>query len=608
MKRFVAIFFVLMTVASAYAQDFVWDRTMPFTTQNIMNLAASAPATIVVSDKIMIAGIVEVPEWVTLKFQNNGILKIENESSSLYIRGKVDVGSQQIFDLTNRGVLTYDGTSISNITFFQNKVYHPEWWGFIPNEVPTRPDGVSKNSINYLLAKEMMLDIAASGGGELHFSEGVYYIRDFVIDFDNITVSGEGRKTILRFDRLNFGTSTRRGGIFTIQGPTTEKYYNKLIPDGAYQTGNFTFGKLQKTIQNIVVKNLSIEWEEQSALEDPAMNGLTIVNAQNVTIDNVHVDLKGANRAFYIGTLFDGDVTENITIQNSSCVASRTGVLILHGFDSLDSIRRKIILDSIIIQNNEFDVVGLPSIEQVKNGQLNVDYLDRYGSGVLFGGSEFTTTFENRGDTIYRRVGSILIQNNTIKNADFGVLANFSNKDENKGFVHKVTIDNNSFIDFKYIGILSPFTDAVITNNIFKVLQLITLTDSVLDSGKKGYISSAIQIVKAPWEFFKSKHGPENITLQGNKVIGCFERTPPFIIQPNKDATITINNNTFDYDTSCSPPQNDVVITTNRRKFRTKKATVILQNNVRDTSNQSSEKASVLLDVRRKKHITLIEQ
>ncbi|WP_432412267.1 hypothetical protein [Rasiella sp. SM2506] len=608
MKRCVAIFFVFMTVASVFGQDLVWDKVMPFTTQNITNQAGRAPATIVISDKIMIAGIVEVPEWITLKFQNNGRLKIENESSSLYIRGKVSVGPQQIFDLTNRGVLTYDGTSISNITFFQNKVYHPEWWGLIPNEIPTRPDGTSKNSINYLLAKEMMLDIAASGGGELHFSEGVYYIRDFVIDFDNITVSGEGRKTILRFDRSNFETSTRRGGLFTIQGPTTEKYYNKLIPDGAYQTGNFIFNSQQKTIQNIVVKNISIEWDEQSALEDPAMNGLTIVNAQNVIIDNVHVDLKGANRAFYIGTLFDGDITENITIQNSSCVASRTGVLILHGFDSLDTIRRKIILDSIIIKNNDFDVVGLPSIEQVKNGQLNVDYLDRYGSGVLFGGSEFTTTFDNMGDTIYRRIGSILIQNNTIRNADFGVLANFSNKDENKGFVHKVTLNSNSFIDFKYIGILSPFTNAVITNNTFKVIQLTPITDNVLDSGKKGYISSAIHIVKAPWEFFKSKHGPENITLEGNKVIGCFEQNTPFIIQPNRDATITINNNIFDYDSSCSQPQNDIIITTSRRKFRTKNATVVLQNNIHDSSNQSQEPASVLLDVRRKKHITLIEQ
>lgn len=608
MKNFVTFIFMCLAVASVYAQDLVWDITTPFTSQNIIKIVGTAPVTLVISDKITVSGNVEVPEWVILKFQSNGRLKIENENSSLFIRGKVDVGVQQIFDMSNRGVLTYDGTSISNITFFQNKVFYPEWWGIMPNIIPTRPDGVSKNSMHYLLAKEMMLDIAASGGGELHFSEGVYYIRDVVIDFDNITVSGEGRKTILRFDRSNFGTSTRRGGIFTIQGPTTEKYYNKLIPEGAYQTGNFTFNTQQKTIQNVLVKNLSIEWNEQSALEDPAMNGLTIVNAQNVTIDNVHVDLKGANRAFYIGTLFEGDTTENITIKNSSCVASRTGVLILHGFDNLDAIRNKIILDKVTIKNNNFDVVGLKSVEQVTNGQLNIDYLDRYGSGILFGGSEFTKTFENRGDTVYRRVGSVLIEGNKIQNADFGVLAHFSNSDENKGYDHKITINNNDFLSFKYVGILSPFTNATITNNNFIVTQLVPITEAVLDSKKKGYIASAIHIAKAPWEYFKSNHGPEKIIIQGNIVKGCFQLNAPFVIQPNRDATISISENTFDYDSSCTAPQNDVIITTNRRKFKTKNATIILQNNVRDSSNQTREKASVLLDVRRKKHITLIEQ
>ncbi|MAM28025.1 MAG: hypothetical protein CMC13_03300 [Flavobacteriaceae bacterium] len=590
------------------SQELIWDSEQAFTTQNIQSKQTSGIDTIVVASSILVRGKVDVPKMITLKFTQNGRLKIENEKSSITVNGTIEASKNQIFDHSNSGVLTYDGSSVSNVKLLGTKIFYPEWWGFIPNVVPSNTTNPEKsNTRHFTVGKEMMLDVAASGGGEIHFSEGVYYIRDLIIDFDNVIVSGEGRKTILRTDRKNFETSTRRGALFSIQGPTTEKLYHKLFPEGKYQTGNFTFDNVQKTIENITIRDLTIEWNDISALEDPAMNGLTIINARNVLIDNVHVDLKGANRAFYIGAYFDGDVTENITIQNSSCVASRTGVFILHGFDQLDVIRRKLVLDNIEIQNNDFDVVGLETMEFVNNEQLNVEWLDRYGSGVFLGGSEFTSTFEVKGTTIFRKLGRILIDGNRIKNADFGVRADFGNKHENKGYDHEVIIRNNHFIDFTHVGVLAPFTTTFIIDNIFDVEQLLPVRKDVFEAEKKGYFATAIHIAKAPWEFFKSRHGPDNVVIQGNTFNGCYQQYVPVVMQPNNDAILDVRNNTFNYDTSCSVPTNDIVIATSRRKFRTKRATVRLSNNLRDSSNQSSTDASVQLDVRREKHITLID-
>lgn len=606
MKKFVVALFLCITVASAYAQDIVWDKGMPFTTQNIANIAGTVPVTIIISDKIEVIGNVEVAPNVTLKFTDRGRLRITNENSFLIIKGMLDAKQQHIFDVSAKGVLTYDAKSISNITIFANKRFYPEWWGFFPNVIPEPTGSNTTNALHYTLCKEIMLDISASGGGDLHFSDGVYYLRDIVIDADNITVSGNGIQSVLRFDRKNFKYSTRRGGIFTIQGPTTEKYYNKNFPEGKYQTGNFLFDKEHKTIENIVVKDLVIEWDPIAAEEDPAMNGLSIVNAINVTIDNVHVNLFGANRAFYIGTLFDEDVTENITIKNSSCEQSRTGVFILHGFDE-KKLRRKLVLDNINIESNNFKLVRPPKLN-IQNQQLYVEYIDKYSSGIYFAGSEFTSSFIEDGMLVNRTLGTFTIKNNIIENADFGIRSWFGNKDEFKGYKHNITIEGNTFLNFVFTGIFSPFSNATILNNTFIINQLVPIPTYFSSENEEGFLAAAIHIAKAPWPDFRSKHGPDNVVVKGNTIRGCFINTIPIIVQPNKDATIKIVDNNISYDSSCVKPQNDVVVTTSRRKFKTKKATIIFQNNTEDTSNQSKQPASLFLDVRREKHITLIEQ
>lgn len=606
MKKFLAFLFFCSVITSAGAQDIVWDKATPFTTQNIIKTSGIAPVVVLIIDIVEVKGIVEVASNITLKFSDKGRLRIANEQSFLIIKGNIDAKQQQIFDLSAKGVLSYDAASISNITFFATKKYYPEWWGLFPDIIPEPLGTNSTNALHYTLCKEIMLDVSASGGGDLHFSDGIYYIRDIVIDASNITVSGNSRKTILRFDRKNFKYSTRRGGIFTIQGPNNEKYYNKTIPEGSYQMGNFLFDKEHKTIKNIVVKNITIEWDKTAVEEDPAMNGLSIVNAKNVTIDNVHVNLFGANRAFYIGTLFDNDVTEDITIKNSSCEQSRTGVFILHGFDE-KKLRRKLVLDKINIESNNFKLVRPPNFN-IQNQQLYVEYLDMYSSGIYFAGSEFTSSFIENGITVDRTIGGFSIKNNTIENADFGIRSWFGNKDEFKEYIHKINIEGNTFLNFTFTGVFCPFSNATIIDNTFIVNELLPIPSYFSAENEEGFLATAIHIAKAPWRVFGSDHGPDNVTIKGNSINGCFINSTPIVVQPNKDATIKILDNIITYDTSCVKPKNDIVVTTSRRKFRTKKATLILQNNVRDTSNQIPEQASLLLDVRRNKHITLIEQ
>lgn len=606
MKYFQTLFFCLVFIANMISQEHRWDTNMVFTTENILKVAGNTPKIIHISQTVLVRDSVIIPQNVTLQFTREGKLRIVNEATRLILNGPINAGIQHIFDVGGHQVTSYRFESVSNIKMSQTNIFYPEWWGIFPEIIPGQNGDTGSNIRHHLFMKEMMLDIAASGGGTLQFSEGAYYIRDIVVDSDNITVLGKGKKTILRHDRDNFGTSTRRGGIFTIQGPTLEKYYSKVFPDGTQLAGNFLYDNKQYPIDNIIVRDLAIEWHPESSREDPTMNGLTVVNTTNVLIDNVHIDLAGANRAFYIGSIFDGDVTENVTIKNSVGINCRTGVFIVHGYDNKEFIRNKMSLGNILIENNTFDLVELPDLN-LKNDHVTIKYIDTYKTGIYFIGNEFTQSFQLDDILIERNMGPVKIINNTFNDADMGVRSWLPGKDERKDYRQNVSIEGNTFNNFRYFGIIVPFKDAVIKNNTFKVKQLAPVPQEFTDANEEAFVASAIHIAKSPWKIFKSKQGPMDILIEDNKIEGCYLGVSPIVLQPNNDGVIKLLNNEINYDSSCTIPQNDIVVTTSRKKFRTKKATIILENNTRDASNQTTEKASILLDVRRKKHITLIE-
>lgn len=587
------------------AQEVTWDKT-PFTSQNLSKLNRGAKTTVRIVNSIEVQGNVVVPKNVTLAFSEKGMLRIKDDKTRLQIAGKIVANRTQIFDLSARGVTSYRYESVSNIEFKTNKVIYPEWYGIMPNVVPGQKGNSSHKSQHHTHLKELMLDLAASGGGEIVFAEGVYYIRDVIIDSDNITVRGQDKKTILRFDRANYKYSTRRGGLFVIQGATLEKFYSKVVPEGMHLSGNYFYDTAQKTIENIVVKDLAIEWNLEATSDDPSMNGLTIMNSRNVTIDNVHVNMFGANRAFYIGSGFDLDVTENITIKNSSCVESRTGLFIIHGYQSKDPLRTHMSLGGIQVENNHFRLVPMAEID-VKNTHVTLKHLDPYSSGIYFIGNEFTKNTKSQGTNLTRSIGTFELKNNIIENADFGVRCWYPGKGDDRDFIHKVLIEGNTFLNFNYIGIFSTFKEVTINDNSFKSKSLSQLPLTIETERQEEFVASAIQIAKAPFKTFKTKLGPENVMISNNTFEGCYLGTTPVVLQPKKNGVIRLVKNAFKYDESCKKPTNDIQITTSNKKYRSKKATIFLKDNHQIKSNASIIPVSIDIDSKRRKHISLIE-
>ncbi|MDX1461433.1 MAG: hypothetical protein R3359_00130 [Marinirhabdus sp.] len=607
MKFFLVLYGVLLTVFTATAQELDWSSNADFNTEKLLEISGQAQM-LTIDAPVLIEGTVQVPENLTLRFTKNGVFRIANEQSFLIINGPIVAGRQQIFDVSANGVTSYRFESASNIQLLSNQRYFPEWWGVFPNVIPGKNGNTLPKASHHQFMKEMMLDIAASNGGELVFDEGVYYIRDLIIDFDNIEIRGQGTSnTTLRFDAENYGFSTRRGTIIMIQGPTLEKFYSKLVPEGIPIAGNFNFTEEQRTIENIIVRDFSLEWEEGAAKADPSMNGIAVMNARNVLIDNVHVDLFGANRAFFLGNAFDGDVTENITVANSSCVNSRTGVFVLSGYAKDEDPRQKLVLDNINILDNHLIVTPMPEVD-VKNEHLVLRYLDQYASGVFFIGNEYTTSFTAPdGRRIERHTGRFLIDGNIIENADFGIRSWYGNADEHKSYVHDVTISNNYFENFQFIGAMAPFKTSKVVNNIFSVNTLSPIPSWVEDDRGEDYQASAIFAAKAPYQKYNSEHGPERVQIDNNIFLGCFENTNPIVVRPKDKATVVLNNNNMVYSNTCKSPTNDIVITTNKINYGSEEATIYMGENQKSSALSPIEDINVKIDAR-KKNITIVSE
>lgn len=605
MKSRVFLVGFILSYGFLSGQSLHWDPNVPFTTVEITAKTQGSYNHLIIDAPVEVQGLVSLPEYLAVSVVGQGNFVIKSAQTRLAILGPLKADRKPIFNLSAPGVTTFGTNSDSNIRLPGTAVFYPEWWGLMPNLRPSQDDSKATNALNYKLTKEIMLDMASSGGGHLSFGEGIYYIRDIVIDSDNITVSGQGRKTVLKFDRWNYKTSTRRGGIFTIQGPTAEKYVVAALKDPVSITGNKVFTK-NRTIENIVVRDLSIEWETLAAVEDPAMNGLTVVNAQNVLIDNVHVNLFGANRAFYVASLFDGDKTQNVTIQNSSCQQSRTGVFILHGFENNEFRRSQKVLDNIKILNNKFDVVPMGRIN-VKNFHLNLAYLDPFSTGVYFAGSEYTESYQNGGIVYEHLVGSFLIEGNEFNNADFGVRSLLPSRKPFKNYIHQVKIADNTFRNYKYTGIYTTFKEIEITGNKFLVDQLVELPEDISTKENKGYKATGITIAKAPWPIFHSYHGPEKATINNNVFSGCFLGARPIDLTMNDRATAYITNNTVMYDSSCQLPNFDLKVNIDRDQFNNKRATIVLENNIETNKNRTKNKPwNIWQNARRKRLIELV--
>lgn len=592
-------------IGSLCGQSLRWDPTVNFTSRQIENMAPNGFNELIIDSPINIDSEVIIPQHLSVKVEGNGVFIISDAASKLIILGELIASRKTIFDLSGKKVISYNTESVSNIRLPATKVFYPEWWGLMPNVQPAQDDTKAPNTINYRLCKEIMLDIAASGGGELSFGKGVYYIRDLIVDSSDISIIGQGSETVLKFDRQNYRISTRRGTILAIQGPTIERYYNRTTDKELPIRGNYEYTSTE-SIANITVKDLTIEWDPISAMQDPAMNGVAVTNAHNVLIENVTVKLYGANRAFYIATLFDQDKTYNVTVRNCKAISSRTGVFILHGFETEGKERNGLLLDSINILNNEFNVTRMPNLN-VKNLHILVRNLDPFATGIYFAGSEYTEPFQNKGITKNNRVGSFLIKGNVINNADFGLRCWFPNRKEFKDYVHSIAIVENKFYNYRFTGIYSTFKSVTIAGNEFVMDQLLPLSTEVQGKANRGYVATSITIAKAPWPIFHSPHGPESVTIKNNVFSGCYVGTFPIQVTMNDGGITYLTDNVINYDTSCDIPDFDVRVITDKDRWNSRRTTLVLDNNKR-SGNQSTIQNEWTFDLkrRRKNHIRLL--
>ena len=528
------------------------------------------PATFLITKPIPTVPDLVLHKNICLKFENYGQLIIDDQNdmgtdlTDLKILGTIDAGRQHIFnvkalnkpnDALGNPVLNED----SDIIFGTQRNFYPEWWGVVSsvdeNDLPSATN-------NYVFSRQMMLDIGYSGGGHIQFAAGLYLIRDLVIDFDNITVSGAGAGiTTLKYDVVNhnysqdssIGVSTRQGGLFIVQGPTV---------NGA--NGNYTYtAENQKQIENIVVRDLSIAFDSLAATVDPLMNGLTIVNAKNVSIDHVNVDLYKANRAFYIYVANDHQKTEKVTIQDCYVVNSRTGVFVKHIGSATATGGGDQSIKDIAIVNNEFNVSAVP-YSFIDNSDVEAKHwADIVSSGIAFENEgEFTNTLDQDNMIL----GQFTIAANVFNNADVGI--RFKNQDTSiSQYRHVLNIKDNQFYNFKYFGIWGIFKNANIEGNTFDSVVMEGYekdSDMPVDSQFDRYNTNQFffNVKSAPIAIIKQNHidsitnggsyiGPDFVNIGNNMFRNAltantnYQLDATIYLKTGNSSTVNVYNNYF---------------------------------------------------------------
>ncbi len=433
---------------------------------------------IVVKNEIIIQKNTIIPENITIIFGKNGSFYTE-KNKNLCINGSINAPLINIFK--GEGSIEL-GNKIMTV--------FPEWWGLFGN--------ADKSIRSEILTKKMLQDIKSTGNKHLHFSSGTYLIRDLIIDFSNLIVSGNGKATIIKNNSKKY-SSTHLGAFIAIMGPTSGF------------TGNDKW--LHTTqIKNIQIKNLAIEYNGP----DPHMNGVAISNAKNVIIDNVSVNLNGGKRAFYVGSWHQGAKTQDIIIENSRSINSRTGVFITVGGVNQKTNSDRI-LSNILVQGCSFIIPNLNKI-----GNRNLDQTN----GIYVHGNSIAPNCITK---------NITIKKNKIIGGDDGIITSGPDKD---GAIIQASLKiiSNHFKNFTNHGIQSLLKEVSIEGNFFDSIDIV-----------KAVISSAgIQF------YGKGSYGVSHSVIKNNVFIRIKSRdhsqTKAIQIVPIKGSLHIIEGNIFKYD------------------------------------------------------------
>ena len=301
----------------------------------------------------------------------------------------------------------------------EERVIYPEWFGIF-NEANGN-DGTIDLDSNIRRCGRCHGDSAA----HLSWGAGKYFIRDYLIDASNMSMSGQGMDVTTLINAPVNNTSTRFGNLVGIYAPSAAL---------SVALGNRDWtGDLD--IQNCHISDMTIEWDDTATVStDSSMNLLAVLGVNGASVKRVKGVISTANRAFYVGTNYANQDTRNVVFEECKSVDAMTGLFISEGFN----INTGKALEGIISRNNEWNVRDVAS--NASGGPSCGIYL--HGGEVL-------------GNIV---TGNIIIDGDIVNGGAVGIFS--SGWGATTRFRNKVICRGVKLNDFKEQGILSYLQDA----------------------------------------------------------------------------------------------------------------------------------------------------
>jgi len=316
-----------------------------------------------------------------------------------------------------------------------SRVVYPEWFGIF------NFDNGNDGSVN--LDSNIRRAGRCNGDSQcaIEFGNGLYYIRDFLIDQSNSGIIGQGKDNTFLKNSIVNNTSTRFGVQVTIFAPTTALPAN---------LGNRNWVGTSTTT-DCYIRDLTIVWNDTDTVAtDPQMNCFAWLGCQGGEIRNVHASLPTGQRAFAIQTNDQDQETEDVLMTGCSSDGGISGIYLSEGFVTNTGKTFK----NIQVINNHFSVRLVASDEPLGPS-----------SSIILHGLEVPANID---------VTEVIIRDNHCEGGAKGV--HTQSPDVTTKWNSKVILEANSFKDFREQGILSYIEDMDIIRNTFDSTLMETQT------------------------------------------------------------------------------------------------------------------------------------
>ncbi|QDP63215.1 MAG: hypothetical protein Unbinned1520contig1002_13 [Prokaryotic dsDNA virus sp.] len=307
------------------------------------------------------------------------------------------------------------------------RVAYPEWFGIF-NEVNGNDGSVDLDQ-NIRRAGRCNGDSQC----DIEFGDGLYYIRDFLIDQSNSGILGQGKdRTFLKNSIVN-NVSTRFGVQITAYAPSTGVGNN---------LGNRDWLGVNAPISDIKLEGFTVIWnDDDTVATDPQMNGVAILGVMGCVVKDVHVTMPTGQRAFAVQTNDEDQKTEDILVTECSSDGAISGIYVSEGFVSNIGKTFK----NIQVINNHFTVRLVATNEPLGPS-----------SPIIIHGVEVPANIN---------AGKVIIRGNHLEGGAKGI--HTQSPDIGMKFNSQVTVENNSLEDFREHGILSYLENMEIIRNEF---------------------------------------------------------------------------------------------------------------------------------------------